>query len=108
LVRSSDATADRTSNVAARRISAIKAKAAPAGARQRQSITGILAQRERLVAEVARLRGDEDSQFVENAQQLLTRWWSTASWNARAELLKSANWLIRLEKGRKDQVASSA
>jgi hypothetical protein len=62
---------------------------------------GILARRDRLVAEVALLRRrGEPSKFIDNAEQLLTRWWSRASWNAREELLKSADWLVRLEKRR--------
>jgi len=58
-------------------------------------------QRERLVADIAQLRErGATSRFINNAQQLLTRWWSTATWTAREELLKSAEWLVRLEKGR--------
>ena len=65
---------------------------------------GILARRDRLVAEVALLRRrGEPSKFIDNAEQLLTRWWSRASWNAREELLKSADWLVRLEKRRAGQ-----
>ena len=47
------------------------------------------------------------SKFIDNAQVLLTRLWSPASWDARDELLKSADWLIRLEK-RGSQLQSSA
>ena len=37
----------------------------------------ILTQRERLVADIALLRARGDtSRFIDNAQQLLTRWWS--------------------------------
>ena len=65
---------------------------------------GILARRDRLVAEVALLRRrGEPSKFIDNAEQLLTRWWSRASWNAREELLKSADWLVRLERRRDTQ-----
>jgi hypothetical protein len=67
----------------------------------RRKINSILARRERLLAEVAlpRRRG-EASRFIENAQQLLTRWWSTTSWDGREKLLNSADWLVRLEKRR--------
>jgi hypothetical protein len=65
-------------------------------ARDREA--SILKQRAELITEVERLRGRDDaSRFVVNAQQLLTRWWSTASWPARENLLKTADWLIQLE-----------
>ena len=58
-----------------------------------------MARRKELVAEVARLRGEENnSTFADNAMQLLTRWWASTGWNAREELLKAADWLIRVEK----------
>jgi hypothetical protein len=47
------------------------------------------------------------SKFIDNAQVLLSRLWSRASWDARDELLKSADWLIRLER-RGSQMQSSA
>jgi hypothetical protein len=40
----------------------------------------------------------DPSRFVENAQQLLTRWWSTAGWVEREQLLKTVEWLIGLER----------
>ena len=59
----------------------------------------ILRDRERLVAELTKLREQgHDSRFLTNAEQLLTRWWSASGWNARQQLLKSAEWLLRLEK----------
>jgi hypothetical protein len=75
----------------------------------RQKINSILSRREGLVAELAVLRRQgSESRFLENAQQLLTRWWSGASWDAREELLKSADWLIRLEKSHGAQAEPSA
>lgn len=69
----------------------------------RRAIDAILARREQLMREVAELRGpDASSAFVANAQQLLTRWWSRASWDAREELLKNVEWLVRVER-RRDQ-----
>ena len=63
-----------------------------------QKAKAILAQRDRLIADIAALRGrGPSSKFVDNAQQLLTRWWSTANWDGREELLRSADWLVRLE-----------
>jgi hypothetical protein len=64
----------------------------------RRAVDAILSRREILVAELARLRAHGVcSSFVDNAQQLLTRWWSSASWSAREELLKNADWLVRME-----------
>jgi hypothetical protein len=74
----------------------------------RQKIDNILRQRQRLVAEMRQLRDrGQASKFIDNAQVLLTRLWSPASWDARDELLKSADWLIRLER-RSSQMRSSA
>jgi hypothetical protein len=90
-------------DVPRRKIPVSAAKAAP-GARKEQSrrkVDTILARRDRLVAEMAVLRDRGDaSRFINNAQQLMTRWWSTATWNAREELLKTAEWLVRLAKRR--------
>ncbi len=64
----------------------------------RRVVDAILSRREALVAELARLRAHGGcSSFVDNAQQLLTRWWSSASWSGREELLKNADWLVRME-----------
>jgi hypothetical protein len=88
---------------------------APTGAptRRRQNsrhrIDNILARRDQLVAEVALLRdGGEASKLIDNAQQLLTRWWSAASWNGREELLKTADWLVHIEKGRRNRAQTPA
>jgi hypothetical protein len=67
----------------------------------RQNINEIVVQRDRLIALVKALRGNHASKLTENAQQLLTRWWCTANWSARRDLLKSAEWLVRLEKNRR-------
>ncbi len=42
-----------------------------------------------------------DPTFIENAQQLLTRWWAGANWAAREDILKSATWLVRMSQCRK-------
>jgi hypothetical protein len=44
----------------------------------------------------------QSSKFTANAEQLLTRWWAAANWSARGELLKTADWLLRVEKRRGD------
>jgi len=38
------------------------------------------------------------SRFVDNARQLLTRWWAAANWNGREDLLKTAGWAVRMAK----------
>ena len=48
------------------------------------------------------LRGPS-ARAVETARLLLTRSWAKANWRAREQLLKSANWLIRLEHNREVQ-----
>jgi hypothetical protein len=63
-----------------------------------QQIKLIVAERDSLIADIAALRAaGATSKFVDNAQQLLTRWWSTANWNGREDLLKTAAWLVRIE-----------
>jgi hypothetical protein len=70
----------------------------------RRRVEAIIAERERLLAEVGALRRrGQMSRFAENAARLLTRWWSTKNWTARARLLKDAEWLIRLERRRGDE-----
>jgi hypothetical protein len=80
-----------------------------AGARHRASprqIETILARRGALVAELAQLRERAgSSQLIENAQHLLTRWWAAAGWSAREDLLKTAGWLLQVEK-RRESIAS--
>jgi hypothetical protein len=64
-----------------------------------------VAERERLIGEVAALKErGEDSSFVDNARQLLTRWWSTTDWAARERLLKTVAWLLRFEDLRGSQM----
>jgi hypothetical protein len=65
---------------------------------QRQRIESILQQRERLIVEVQGLSAVEGcATSAKKAQQLLTRWWANADWKAREELLKVAEWVIRVE-----------
>jgi hypothetical protein len=82
---------------------------AAAAARHRaspQRIEFILNRRGELVAELAQLREREgSSQLIENAQHLLTRWWAAAGWSAREDLLKTAGWLLQVEK-RRESIAS--
>lgn len=61
----------------------------------------MLARRRRLMLEIALLqKSGQGSRFVANAEQLLTRWWGAANWKERNELLKTADWLLRVEQHR--------
>jgi hypothetical protein len=70
----------------------------------RVNTDSILMRRSRLVAEVAELREGGASPLTDNAQQLLTRWWSSAGWRAREQLLRTTQWLIQLERNRRSSV----
>jgi hypothetical protein len=77
------------------------ASKSPRAARQQasQGIKTILSQREHLMADIESLRKqDTNSRFLDNARQLLTRWWAAATWSAREDLLKTAAWLVHLER----------
>ena len=57
----------------------------------------IVAQRDRLIVQIRLLReGGAASRLTDNAEQLLTRWWSRANWHGREELLNTAEWLLRI------------
>jgi hypothetical protein len=67
----------------------------------KRRIAAVVAQRRQLMQEIAKLHSlGCDSHFVTNAEELLTRWWGTANWTARQELLKSASWMLELESNR--------
>lgn len=64
----------------------------------RRRIEDVLRQRERLIAELQGLSTIQGcSESAKKAQQLLTRWWARADWKARVELLRVAEWVIRVE-----------
>ena len=67
-------------------------------------VAAIRQQRERLMAEISLLTKTHvgaDS-FVRKALTLLTVGWGRASWRARADLLRSADWLLNMERMRRD------
>jgi hypothetical protein len=65
---------------------------------QRQRVDDILRRRERLIAETQMLGAVEGcAESAKKAQQLLTRWWAKADWNAREELLRATEWVLRIE-----------
>jgi hypothetical protein len=56
--------------------------------------------RDHCMAEIMRFesrRGDFAS-LIDKARQLLTRHWSVSSWRARADILRTAEWLIGVGK----------
>ena len=60
----------------------------------------LIDRRDRCMAEIARLSseaGNSDRLF-EKARQLLTRHWSASAWRARADLIRTAEWLIGVGK----------
>ena len=48
-----------------------------------------------IIADFRVLTGETNA-FVDKAHRLLTGHWSGATWTARARILKTADWLIRL------------
>lgn len=65
---------------------------------QRQRVEAILRRRELLIAEVQGLSAVAScSESAKKAQQLLTRWWARADWAGREELLRAAEWVVRVE-----------
>jgi hypothetical protein len=86
-----------SSDVARRRQTLPKAAPAEREPHKRQA-AAVLAQRHRLMMEIASLqKSGRRSPFTTNAEQLLTRWWASASWSARRQLLKTVSWLLHLD-----------
>ena len=52
--------------------------------------------REEAMADIARRRQAGENIFLDKASALLTQHWSKSDWTARAALLKTADWLIRV------------
>lgn len=54
--------------------------------------------REQYIATIATFRKltNETNAFIEKAHRLLTSHWALASWSARAEILKTVDWLVRV------------
>ena len=65
--------------------------------------------RDQCMAEIAWFeseRGDWGS-LIDKARQLLTRHWSVSSWRARADILRTAEWLIGVGKQGADPASIS-
>ena len=60
------------------------------------------------MAEIARVRRESTTpnSFFDKARQLLTRHWSLSSWRSRADLLRTAEWLVGV--GRRDMANGAA
>src|SRR5262245_29381634 len=56
----------------------------------------LIERRDRCMAAIAceRQQQGESGTLFEKARQLLTRHWSVASWHARADILRTAEWLV--------------
>src|SRR5262245_25657920 len=69
----------------------------------RQELT---ARRDRCIMAIARhdRDGSNDNAFFSKARTLLTRHWYPSSWRSRADLLRNAEWLVRVG----EQVSSAA
>ena len=88
-------------------VPSLKPRPVPAVAAQkpqlaRRSVAAIESDRTRLFVELTRMRDacGEPAQPLQNALVLLTSKWSRASWKSREQLLKAADWLLRLENQR--------
>lgn len=77
-------------------------RAAPQDAAAPRKAADIEGDRNRLVAELMRLREvcAEPAGPVQTALILLTSKWAEANWRARERLIKAADWLLRLESRR--------
>jgi hypothetical protein len=60
----------------------------------------LIDRRDRCMAEIARSwpQPSATSGLFEKARQLLTRHWAASSWRARADILRTAEWLIGVGK----------
>src|SRR4029453_19470798 len=65
-------------------------------------------QRDRCIAEIARVRRESatPNSFFDKARQLLTKHWSASSWRSRADILRTAEWLVGV--GRRDMANGAA
>ena len=56
--------------------------------------------RDSCMAEITQFgsQGGDSASLIDKARQLLTRHWSVSSWRSRADLLRTAEWLIGVGK----------
>ena len=69
--------------------------------------SSITSQRESRLSEIESLRRDglSPETFVNKAQTLLTQRWSKATWRSREQLLRAVDWLLRMERARRNKLA---
>jgi hypothetical protein len=62
----------------------------------------ITSEREGRMRQIAAIRADRSTTtgFADKAQTLLTRDWAKASWRSRSQILRTVDWLLRLERTR--------
>jgi hypothetical protein len=60
----------------------------------------LIDRRDRCMAEIAHFWSEPENsgRLFEKARQLLTRHWSASSWRARADILRTAEWLVGVGK----------
>ena len=70
----------------------------------------LIDRRDRCMAEIANRRQEvgNSGDLFDKARELLTRHWSTSSWRARADILRTAEWLIGVgQKSAESSLASN-
>lgn len=74
----------------------------PASVRPPRKPAVIESHRKRLFDELLQLRELQgtSARSIDTARALLTNWWAKANWRTREELIKSADWVVRLESTR--------
>jgi hypothetical protein len=67
-------------------------------------VSAIASQRGSRLSEIESLRRDglAPASFVDKAQTLLTQEWSKATWRSREQLLRTVDWLLRMERTRRN------
>jgi hypothetical protein len=70
-------------------------------------VSSIASQRESRLSEIESLRrgGLAPETFVDKAQTLLTQRWSKATWRSREQLLRAVDWLLHMERVRRNTLA---
>jgi len=69
--------------------------------------SSIASQRESRLSEIESLRRGSPvtESFVDKAETLLTQRWSRANWRSREQLLRTVDWLLRMERVRQSTLA---
>jgi len=67
-------------------------------------VSSIASQREHRLSEIESLRrgGLLPATFVDKAHTLLTQRWSKATWHSRERLLRAVDWLLHMERTRRN------